>query len=60
MYEAEKAIPQEEGQPSTREKFINIFPYTIKDESKKAIKGKIGERSSKRKKGKKVTKRKGE
>ena len=59
MYEAEKAMPQKRGQPSAREKFVNIFfPHTIKDKSKKANKKKKGEKGNQ--KGKKVSKRKGE
>jgi hypothetical protein len=51
-YKAEKATPQKRGQPSAREKFINIlFPHTIKDKSEKA---------NKRKKGKKVSNQIGE
>ncbi|KAG0644963.1 Type V myosin heavy chain MYO2 [Hyphodiscus hymeniophilus] len=59
MYEAEKAVPQKRGQPSAREKFVNIFfPHTIKDKSKKASRRKKGEKGNA--KSKKVSKTKGE
>ena len=60
-YEAEKATPQKQGQPSARQKFVNIlFPHAIKVKSKKANERKKGEKSNKRKKGKKVSNQKGE
>ena len=63
-YEAEKAKPRKEGQPSARQRFVNIlFPHTIKDKSATRKKGektkrKKGEKG--KKKGKKMNKRKGE
>ena len=64
IYEAEKAKPQKRGQPSARQRFVDLlFPYTIKNKSKKATKGEKankGKQGRKGKKGRKVSDQKDE
>ena len=45
--EAEKAAPKKRGQPSVKERYIDlIFPHTIKYKRKKARKVKKGKKGS--------------